>query len=62
MELKKDPRCYTDVCVDGKWFHHDHCTDSAYMLKGGAAPDVSLHKVPETEEELIELLHDANYK
>jgi hypothetical protein len=48
--------------VDGKWFHHDHGTDSAYMLKGGAAPDISLQKVPETEEELIELLHDANMK
>ena len=40
MELKKDPRCYTDVCVGGKWFHHDHCTSKAYMLKGGA--DVSV--------------------
>ncbi|MDA0117755.1 hypothetical protein [Vibrio sp. T11.5] len=56
MELKKDPRCYTDVCVDGKWFHHDHCTSKAYMLKGGADVSVEFNKIPETEDELIELL------
>ncbi|WP_306302213.1 hypothetical protein [Shewanella marina] len=37
MELKQDPRCYSDVCVNGKWFHYDHCTTNAYMLKGGAS-------------------------
>lgn len=31
MELKQDPRCYTDVCVGGKWFHYDHCGTKAYM-------------------------------
>jgi len=56
MELKQDPRCYTDVCIDGKWFHHDHCTKSAYMLKGGASCAVDLKKMPETENELIELI------
>lgn len=58
MELKKDPRCYTDVCVNGKWFHHDHCTSSAYMLKGGASCEVELKKTPETESELIKLITD----
>jgi len=33
MELKKDPRCYTDVCIDGKWYHYDHCSTHVYMLK-----------------------------
>ncbi|ELA8098911.1 hypothetical protein HJ201_24445 [Vibrio parahaemolyticus] len=56
MELKKDPRCYTDVCIDGKWFHYDHCTTTAYMLKGGAPYYVELNKVPQSENELIELL------
>ncbi|MFA0087434.1 hypothetical protein BCU66_021050 [Vibrio sp. 10N.286.49.B1] len=56
MELKKDTRCYTDVCVNGKWFHYDHCTTQAYMLKGGASCGVELSKVPSTEHELIEML------
>lgn len=56
MELKKDPRCYTDVCVNGKWFHHDHCTTSAYMLRGGASQEIELAKMPETEGELVELI------
>lgn len=56
MELKKDPRCYTDVCVDGLWFHYDHCGTKAYILRGGASPEVELAKEPETEGELIELL------
>ena len=38
MELKRDPRCYTDVCIDGKWYHYDHCSTHVYMLMGGAAP------------------------
>ncbi|NTJ36892.1 hypothetical protein HQK29_01545 [Vibrio vulnificus] len=33
MELKQDPRCYTDVCIEGKWYHYDHCGTTAYMLK-----------------------------
>ncbi|GLS82900.1 hypothetical protein GCM10007894_08770 [Paraferrimonas haliotis] len=56
MELKKDPRCYTDVCVNGKWFHHDHLTKSAYMLNGSQSIAIELVKTPETEDELINLL------
>lgn len=56
MELKKDTRCYTDVCIDGKWFHYGHCTTTAYMLKGGVPVYIELNKVPENENELIELL------
>ncbi|MFA0037843.1 hypothetical protein [Vibrio sp. 10N.261.52.A1] len=56
MELKQDPRCYTDVCVDGKWFHYDHCSTQAYMLKGGASAVIELAKEPTTEGELVEML------
>ncbi len=56
MELKQDPRCYTDVCVDGKWFHYDHCSTRAYMLKGGASALFELDREPSTETELVELL------
>ncbi len=56
MELKKDPRCYTDVCINGTWFHHDHCTNTAYALAGGNSPHIELDKTPETEEELFEML------
>lgn len=57
MELKKDPRCYTDVCINGKWFHHDHCTTSVYMLKGGASQEIELARTPDTEVELVELIN-----
>ncbi|UPQ89812.1 hypothetical protein [Vibrio sinaloensis] len=57
MELKQDSRCYTDVCVHGKWFHHDHGTTQAYMLKGGASDSIELAKMPLTENELIELIN-----
>lgn len=60
MELIQDPRCYTDICIDGKWFHHDHCTDTAYMLWGGTSPHIQLDKTPKTESELIDLLTHAN--
>ncbi|MGE6225404.1 hypothetical protein D3C76_1457650 [compost metagenome] len=56
MELKKDPRCYTDVCIDGKWYHYDHCSTHAYMLMGGAAPSLQLACEPGSEEELIAML------
>ena len=56
MELKQDPRCYTDVCVDGKWFHYDHCGTRAYMLKGGASAVIELARKPSTEGELVEML------
>lgn len=42
MELERDPRCYTDVCIDGKWYHYDHCSTQVYMLMGGAAPSLQL--------------------
>lgn len=56
MELKQDPRCYTDVCVNGLWYHYDHCGTKAYILRGGAAPEVELEREPRTEDELISLL------
>ncbi|MCG9626665.1 hypothetical protein L1D34_17690 [Vibrio mediterranei] len=62
MELKKDPRCYTDICIDGRWFHHDHCTNTAYMLWGGSSPQLKLERTPNTEDELIGLLKQARYK
>ncbi|MCZ8488463.1 hypothetical protein O9992_17995 [Vibrio lentus] len=56
MTLKQDPRCYTDVCVDGRWFHYDHCRTQAYMLKGGSSAVFELSKEPATEGELVEML------
>ncbi|ENK2093236.1 hypothetical protein AB3A53_002055 [Vibrio vulnificus] len=56
MELKQDPRCYTDVCIEGKWYHYDHCGTTAYMLKGGCSEEIQLSREPSTESELIELL------
>lgn len=58
MELKQDPKCYTDVCINGKWFHHDHCTTTVYMLKGGASPSIELAKMPTTENELVEMINN----
>lgn len=58
MELKKDRRCYTDVCINGKWFHYDHCTTTAYMLKGGAECLLELVRPPETESELVQLIKE----
>lgn len=46
MELKRDPRCYTDVCIDGKWYHYDHGSTNVYMLMGGAAPSLQLAYEP----------------
>lgn len=57
MELKKDKRCYTDVCLSGKWFHYDHCTANVFMLRGGSPSYFELAHVPETESELISLLN-----
>ena len=56
MRLHRDPRCYTDVCINGIWFHYDHCGTTAYQLRGGASPQVALAKEPQTEEELLEML------
>lgn len=58
MELEKDPRCYTDVCLRGVWFHYDHCTTNAFTLKGGSAPSFQLPCIPQTEGELINLLSE----
>lgn len=58
MELIKDKRCYTDMCLRGKWFHHDHCTATAFMLRGGDPANYLFSKVPETEDELLDLLSD----
>ncbi|MDS1802667.1 hypothetical protein [Vibrio vulnificus] len=44
MELKQDPRCYTDVCIEGKWYHYDHCGTTAYMLKGGCSEEIQLSR------------------
>ncbi|WP_394239697.1 hypothetical protein [Vibrio astriarenae] len=60
MDLKQDTRCYTDVCVNGLWYHYDHCTTHAYILKGGASSSVQLKSEPKTEEELIHLLQSLN--
>ncbi|MBR9727033.1 hypothetical protein ACFOD0_00410 [Shewanella intestini] len=57
MELKQCPKCYTDICVNGKWFHHDHLTTNAYMLNGSEPINVELAKVPTTENELINMLN-----
>ena len=56
MELERDPRCYTDLCIDGKWNDNDHCSTHVYMLMGGAAPSLELTHEPRSEEELIEML------
>ncbi|GAA5213358.1 hypothetical protein ACFSJ3_03805 [Corallincola platygyrae] len=56
MTLKQDPRCYTNVCVGGLWYHYDHCSTRAYVLRGGATPEVTLEREPRTEEELVNML------
>jgi len=56
MKLIQDPRCYTDMCIDGVWFHYDHCGTKVYMLKGESAPEFDLAGEPTTEEELLALL------
>ena len=30
MKLLMQAKCYTDMCLHGKWFHHDHGETSAY--------------------------------
>lgn len=56
MDLIKDPRCYTDVCVNGLWYHYDHCGTTAYCLRGSASPKVQLDRAPTTEQELVDML------
>ncbi|MBM7036575.1 hypothetical protein [Vibrio ulleungensis] len=62
MELKQDPRCYTDVCVDGLWYHYDHCGTRAYVLRGGSSPEINFSSEPKTEQELIELIKSTPIK
>jgi hypothetical protein len=59
MELLRNPRCYTDVCIDGTWYHYDHCGSKVYSLCGGAGPELDLAREPETEGELISLIQTA---
>ncbi|PSW21882.1 hypothetical protein C9I98_01035 [Photobacterium sanctipauli] len=61
MDLKQDPRCYTDVCINGKWYHYDHCGTTVYQLKGGASPYYELNKEPKTEAELIAMLESFSH-
>lgn len=58
MDLLKNPRCYTDVCVEGYWFHYDHCGTSVYRLRGSDPQEFQLSKEPNTEEELFGMLKD----
>ncbi|CAM4204269.1 hypothetical protein [Shewanella aquimarina] len=50
MELR--PNCYTDICVNGKWFHYDHGDLSVFMLNGGDPLTFELSELPTTEAEL----------
>ncbi|MCG9711208.1 hypothetical protein L1D32_06100 [Shewanella insulae] len=50
MELR--PNCYTDICVNGKWFHYDHGDHSVFMLNGGDPLTFELSELPTTEAEL----------
>ena len=50
MKLHMEPKCYTDICLHGKWFHHDHGGSSAYML--GSREIFDLGMMPTTDEEL----------
>ncbi|WP_299791886.1 hypothetical protein [uncultured Shewanella sp.] len=50
MELL--PNCYTDLCINGKWFHYDHGESSVFMLNGGNPLTFELESLPTTEDEL----------
>lgn len=50
MELQAN--CYTDLCVNGKWFHYDHGERSVFMLNGGCPLTFELDSLPTTEAEL----------
>jgi hypothetical protein len=50
MKLHMEEKCNSDVCLYGKWFHHDHGGRSAYML--GSREIFDLGKMPTTDEEL----------
>jgi len=59
MELIRNPKCYTDVCINGIWYHYDHCGSTVYSLAGGGAPGMDLSSEPATESELIDLIQSA---
>jgi|GEM_PF-3760348 len=46
------PNCYTDLCINGKWFHYDHGETSVFMLNGGDPLTFELESLPTTEDEL----------
>lgn len=50
MKLHMEEKCYTDICLLGKWFHHDHGGTTAYML--GSREEFELGFIPTTEEAL----------
>lgn len=50
MKLLMEEKCYTDICLHGKWFHHDHGDTNAYML--GSREIFEFGKMPTTDEEL----------
>lgn len=50
MELL--PNCYTDLCINGKWFHYDHGESSVFMLNGSSPLSFELESLPKTEDEL----------
>ncbi|MEC4727003.1 hypothetical protein HWQ46_15760 [Shewanella sp. D64] len=54
MELL--PNCYTDLCINGKWFHYDHGESSVFMLNGGDPLTFELKTLPKTENELAQHL------
>lgn len=60
MTLLRNPKCYTDVCINGKWFHYDHCGTTVYMLKGGASAEFNLDSEPVTEGDLINQIKQLN--
>lgn len=50
MELLPD--CYTDLCINGKWFHYDHGETAVFMLNGSSPLSFELDTMPTTEGEL----------
>ena len=50
--MKLLPNCYTDLCINGKWFHYDHGESSVFMLNGGDPLTFKLASLPKTEGEL----------
>lgn len=59
--MKLLPNCYTDLCVNGKWFHYDHGDTEVYMLNGGSPVTFELGMEPTTENELEQRLEQLFY-